>query len=104
VTLAGFPAFSPDGHRFVDAALDIDAGFMPNSISIYKVDEHGMQPEAVFPMGKTGPGKPVWLNSAALVFFETGYVKEQNRDVIARKPCLLEWENGKWRAPVPLHK
>lgn len=98
------PKFSEDWSKFVDVSLDLEAGYMPNVIRIYKLDDTGYvkEWEHRFPGSEQGPADPVWLSNSAIVFFVATFENEPSDSDIIRKPFIIEWENGKWNGPRAL--
>ncbi len=103
VDLYGIPEFSPDGRRFVEVSLDLEAGHLPNLIRIhrrtgesYSVEwKHGFE-------GIKGPAHPVWLDDSAIVFFEVTFEREPSAPDLKKQPFVIELENGTWKSPRPL--
>ena len=103
INLYSMPLFSPDGKKFVDTSLDLEAGYMPNLIRIFKSDgdkfakewEHDYQ-------GMKGPANPVWLDNGAIVFFEVTFDKVPTVANLKKKPFIVEWKNNQWNKPRPL--
>lgn len=67
-TLTGFPVLSPDNKRIAAASLDLEAGYMPNSFQIWKVDGDRLVMEYSIEPKEWGPSKPVWISSTSLKF------------------------------------
>lgn len=64
----GLPVLSPDNKRIAAASLDLEAGYMPNSFQIWKVDGDRLAMEYSIEPKEWGPSKPVWLTSTSLKF------------------------------------
>ena len=103
IPIYGMPIFSPDGKRFVDLSLDLDAGYHPNCIRIYKSEDnkYSIEWKHIY-QGMKGPADPVWLNNSAIVLFEVTFDKEPTVSNLKKKPFIIEWENNKWNIPRPL--
>jgi hypothetical protein len=103
ISLFGPPVFSPDGQRFVDVSLDLDAGYHPNLIGIYKMDadKYAIEWSHAYE-GMKGPANPVWLDNTAIVFFEVTFDKVPTVANLKKSPFIIEWENNKWNTPRPL--
>lgn len=104
ISLYHTPRFSEDWSKFVDVSLDLEAGYMPNVIRIYKLDDTGYvkEWEHRFPGWEKGPADPVWLSNSEIVFFVATYESNPGNSNIIRKPFIIEWENGTWNGPRPL--
>jgi len=103
IDLYNIPIFSPDGKRFVDVSLDLDAGYHPNLIGIYKLEDNEYIIEWKHNYQELkGPANPVWLDNSAIVFFEVTFDKVPTVSNLKKKPFIIEWENNKWNIPRPL--
>lgn len=87
INLYGIPIFSPDGKRFVDLSLDLDAGYHPNLIGIYKLEDnkYTIEWKHIY-QGMKGPADPVWLNNSAIVLFEVTFDKVPTVSNLKKKP------------------
>ncbi len=105
IDLYSKPVFSPDGNRFVDISLDLEAGHMSNLIIIYELkgDKYSQEWKHVF-QGIKGPSNPVWLNNSAIVFFEVTFNKVPTFSNLKKKPFIIELENNRWQTPRPLNE
>jgi hypothetical protein len=103
INLYGIPIFSPDGKRFADLSLDLDARYHPNLIRIYKLEDnkYAREWEHIY-QGMKGPADPVWLNDSAIVLFEVTFDKVPTVSNLKKKPFIIDWENNKWNIPRPL--
>jgi hypothetical protein len=103
IDLYGIPIFSPDGKRFVDSSLDLDAGHHPNLIKIYNLEDnkYAIEWKHIYKDVK-GPANPVWLNNSAIVFFEVTFDKVPTVSNLKKKPYIIERENDKWIGPRSL--
>jgi hypothetical protein len=103
INLYGFPIFSPDGSRFVDVSLDLDAGYVPNLIHIYKLEDskYALEWKYMFE-GMKGPSDPVWLNDSAIVFFEVTFTRVPTVSNLKKNPYIIERINNKWNIPRAL--
>lgn len=103
INLYSIPIFSPDGKRIVDVSLDLDAGYQPNLIRIYKLRDkkYAIEWKHIYKDLK-GPANPVWLNNSAIVFFEVTFDKVPTASNLRKKPFIIELENNKWNRPRPV--
>ncbi len=103
IDLYGIPKFSPDGTRFVEVSLDLEAGHMPNLIRIHRRtrENYAVEWEHAFP-GLKGPAHPVWLDDSALVFFEVTFDRAPSKLNLIKRPFVIELEGSTWQRPRPL--
>ena len=89
--------------RFVDLSLDLDAGYHPNLIRIYRSEDNKyfIEWKHIY-QGMKGPSDPVWLNNSAIVLFEVTFDKAPTVSNLKKKPFIIEWANNKWNIPRPL--
>ena len=68
-TLPGPPVASPDGRRFLSASLDLEAGYDPNRLEIWRVEAAGLHCEAVIDgEDRWGPDSVAWIGPDAVQF------------------------------------
>jgi hypothetical protein len=103
IVLYGIPVFSPDGTRFVDVSLDLDAGHHPNFVGIYYLEDGDFILEWSHTYhGPTGPSSPVWLSDSQIVFFEVTFDNVPTAPNLKKRPVLIEFADGEWTAPRAL--
>ncbi|RCK78090.1 MAG: hypothetical protein OZSIB_1866 [Candidatus Ozemobacter sibiricus] len=68
VTIDENPVFSPSGERFVTACLDLEAGFVPNGLKIYRVAKGKVTLEWSVSPSDWGPSDPRWKGEHLIEF------------------------------------
>jgi hypothetical protein len=67
--LRGPPVVSPDGSRFATVSLDLEAGYDPNGVQVWRVTEYGPRFEWGIDGGDAwGASDPAWVAGDALEF------------------------------------
>jgi hypothetical protein len=103
INLFGIPIFSPDGKRFADVSLDLEAGYNPNLIRIYRLIDNKYMIEWKHTYEDArGPADPVWLSNSAIVFFEVTFDKSPTASNLKKQPFIIDLKNNKWNRPRPL--
>jgi len=64
--LSGPPVVSPDGRRFVTTSMDLEAGYDPNEIEIWRVTDSVRQLEFSHRPDGWGPSDAVWRDTATI--------------------------------------
>ena len=91
------PVVSPDGERFVDLSLDLEAGYLPNYIRIYRLAHAGQELEWSRSFPDSGPSDAVWLDSERLILVENRISQVPEAPFgITRRAILLTHEAGDW--------
>ncbi|NLI76820.1 MAG: SH3 domain-containing protein [Candidatus Riflebacteria bacterium] len=65
------PVFSPSGQRFVTACLDLEAGFVPNGLKVYRVAKGQATLEWSTSPKEWGPSEPRWQGENTILFQKT---------------------------------
>jgi hypothetical protein len=87
----------------VEVSLDLESGYMPNLVRIYKLEGNKYEMEWKHSyQGMKGPGNPVWLNNSSIVVFEVTFDKVPSFSNLKKSPSIIKWENNKWNTPRPL--
>lgn len=70
VLVPGAPVFSPDGRRFLSTSMDLEAGYDPNRLELWRVDPaSGLRCEAVIDGGdQWGPDSVAWVGPDTVRF------------------------------------
>ena len=76
--IEGYPILSPDKKRIVVYALDLDAGYGPNILAIYLIQNDMLLLEFVVKPTDWGPSQVRWLNSKQVSFAKTWYDSKMN--------------------------
>jgi hypothetical protein len=70
--IPGLPVASPDGRRFLSASIDLEAGYDPNRLEIWRVDQAGLHCEvALDGAARWGPDSVRWAGPNAVEFTRT---------------------------------
>lgn len=92
-TLNGFPIISPDNKYIAAASLDLEAGYMPNSFQIWKVEKTDLTVEYSIEPKEWGPSKPVWISSTSLKFNIN--TLQEDHSITAEEAMLVK-NGAKW--------
>lgn len=98
VRLDAPPLLSPDGKRFATVSRDLEAGYDPNRLRIYRVAEDNVVLERSLEAegGQWGPSAAEWMGSDTVRFLRN--VHEWGRDVrCTLTPVRLVRRKGRWR-------
>jgi hypothetical protein len=68
--VVGIPAISPDLKRFVATSLDLEAGYKPNRIQIYRFGTGGLEREWHKDFAGSGPSNASWVDPETIFYFE----------------------------------
>jgi hypothetical protein len=91
------PVVSADGERFVDLSLDLEAGYLPNYIRIYRLQHDGQKLEWSKSFSDSGPSDAVWLDSRRLIFVENRISQvHETLFEVTRKALFLTHGAGDW--------
>ena len=100
-TLPGYPLFSPDGRYVVVAERDLMAGYVPNTLQIYRVTGSFTLVYDARPTG-WGPDNVSWLNATTVIFEKTTvpdtYFSDDEalRGRYRKEPATLQKIGAKW--------
>ncbi len=92
VTIDENPVFSPSCERFVTACLDLEAGFVPNGLKIYRVAKGKVNLEWSVSPTDWGPSEPRWKGEQVVEFQKTmrgGQITKPGRVVF--NPKTKHW-------------
>ncbi len=99
-TVPGEPLWSPDSAHFVSASSDLEAGYAPNTLELWRVDGRGLKREYVIDGADVwGPEQVRWLSPDRVSFVR---MTLRARDGQVRvPPQQLQRTRGRWilRAP-----
>ena len=97
--LADLPRLSPDSVRFAVVSFDLEAGYEPNRVEIWRPGADSLVSEFAHDFGTAaGPDSAVWRSADTLSFVRTRYV---TFDSYERTPSRLIRRNGAWRIEPP---
>jgi hypothetical protein len=73
---------SPDSQRFFVCSFDLEAGFAPNGMQVWKVKGNKLVKEFELQIPNWGPVEPVWLNGNELLFKRIYLDPENGKEII----------------------
>ncbi len=73
---------SPDSQRFFVCSYDLEAGFAPNGMQVWKVKGNKLVKEFELQIPNWGPVEPVWLNNKELLFKRIYLDTENGKEII----------------------
>lgn len=92
------PLLSPDGRRFAVLALDLVAGYGPNTLQLWRFEDSAPTMEWETSPTQWGPTDGAWEDTTALRFTQRGFCSElggTGRDMCQR-PARLYRSGGNW--------
>lgn len=96
----GYPLFSPDNLRFVAIEQDLDAGYSPNRMAVYRVTDNSVEEEFdLIPKDAYwGPGNTTWIDNET-IRFEMVWLDDSasSGDPYLSKFCLATRIGQGWR-------
>lgn len=93
-SLLGIPIISKDLKRFAVASLDLEAGYIPNRISIYQFFDNSIKKEWSKNFTASGPSDVKWINNAIITFFKN--FSKNGGQTIDKKLVTIKLVNGEW--------
>jgi hypothetical protein len=97
LSVQSMPIVSTDGERFVDLSLDLEAGYLPNYIRIYRLQHDGQELEWSKSFSDSGPSDAVWLDSKRLILVENRISQlHETPFEVTRKALFLTKAGGDW--------
>jgi hypothetical protein len=92
----GFPAVAPGARRIATASVDLEAGYDPNHIRVWRVTDTHLELEWGLDGGtKWGASDPVWRGPHVVTFTRhTLPSHSAGPDAIVRTPMRLDLRNG----------
>jgi hypothetical protein len=95
------PVISPDKKRFVTMSMDLEAGYNPNEINIWRLEQSGPELEYSENIGgEWGPSDPVWKDKETIGFKKNALNPESPGQVISTRALLLR-KGKKWEIHIP---
>ena len=70
IQLDAVPIISPDMKRLVTTSLDLEAGYMPNRIQIYRIEAVGIEQEWQKEFAGSGPSDAEWIDRETISYLE----------------------------------
>jgi hypothetical protein len=91
----GIPIISKDMNRFVTASLDLEAGYLPNRISIFRLIESEIKKEWSKTYTASGPSDATWTNNTVITFFENS--SKNGGQTLDKKLVTIVLINDEWK-------
>lgn len=66
--ILGEPVFSADRSRFLSVSMDLEAGYSPTALQVWRVDEAGLVKEYEYYPEAWGPSDPEWVTDGEVAF------------------------------------
>jgi hypothetical protein len=105
VTVHAPPVVSPDGHRFATASEDLEAGYNPTAIQIWRLEELGAVLEWTLEPGEVsmspeddpwGPHDLRWITPTEIRVEQVRFDAETNVRRVGGE-VVIRLTNGEWR-------
>jgi hypothetical protein len=93
--LSGVPIISRDLKRFVVTSLDLEAGYRPNRIAVFRFEDEGIKQEWSKDYTASGPSDAVWINNSVITYSEN--TSKDNGQTLNKKPVSLQLKEGEWK-------
>ena len=90
--ISGIPIISRDLKRFVVTSLDLEAGYRPNRITIFRFEDEGIKQEWSKDYKASGPSDALWINNTVITYSENTS-KDGGTDA-QQKACNFAVEGG----------
>jgi hypothetical protein len=99
--LKGPPVVSPDNRRFVAASMDLEAGYIPNEIQVWRLEPPGPKLEYSANFGEQwGPSDPSWKN-ADTISFKKNVLDPGSPSHLLSTPAILRRKGNQWELHIP---
>jgi hypothetical protein len=93
-SLLGIPIISKDLKRFVVASIDLEAGYIPNRIGIFRFLDNSIKKEWSKDYTVSGPSDAKWINSTGITFFEN--FSKNGGQTLDKKLVTIKLLNSEW--------
>ena len=93
-TLSGIPIISQDIKRFVVTSIDLEAGYRPNRIAIFRFTDEGITQELSKEYTGAGPSDAVWVNNTVITYIEN--TSQDGGQTRIKKQVKLQLTDGEW--------
>ena len=99
--LKGPPVVSPDNRRFVTASMDLEAGYNPNEIQVWRLEPSGPELEYSANFGEQwGPSDPSWKD-AETISFKKNVLDPGSPGQLLSTPAILRRNENRWELHIP---
>lgn len=98
-SLADAPLRSPDGRRFAVLSLDLEAGYVPNTLQVWELGDGVPVLEWALEPEEWGPTEGRWEGAGAIRFTQRGYCEALDLEggYMCDRPARLVLRDGGWR-------
>jgi hypothetical protein len=94
------PVISPDKKRFVTMSMDLEAGYNPNEIKVWRVEASGPELEYSANFGEQwGPSDPVWKDGDTIAF-QKNILNPRSPGQLISVPALLKRKGETWEIHI----
>jgi hypothetical protein len=100
--LSGVPIISRDLRRFVVTSMDLEAGYRPNRIAVFRFEDEGIKQEFSKDYTASGPSGALWINNTVITYFEN--TSRDGGQTLNKQPVNLELKGGEWRISMQQKK
>ena len=100
--LSGIPIISRDLKRFVVTSLDLEAGYRPNRITVFRFEDEGIKQEWSKDYKASGPSDALWINNTAITYSEN--TSKDGGQTLNKRPVNLQLKEGEWRMLIQQQK
>lgn len=90
----GVPIISQDSKRFVVTSLDLEAGYRPNRIAIFRFTDEGITQEWSKEYTDVGPSDAVWINNTVISYIENA--SQDGGQTRMKKQVKVQLTNDEW--------
>ncbi|NIQ39663.1 MAG: hypothetical protein GTN81_13885 [Proteobacteria bacterium] len=95
IPLIGVPIVSRDTKRFIVTSLDIEAGYRPNRIAIFRFIGDRVELEWSKGYTASGPSDAIWINDTLITYSENS--SPDGAQTLNKEQMSVILENGEWR-------
>jgi hypothetical protein len=94
------PVISPDKKRFVTMSMDLEAGYNPNEIKVWRLEASGPELEYSANFGEQwGPSDPVWKDEDTIAF-QKNILNPKSPGQLISAPALLKRKGETWEIHI----
>ena len=93
--LSGVPIVSRDLKRFVVTSMDLEAGYRPNRIAVFRFQDGGIEQEWSKDYVSSGPSGALWINNTLITYFEN--TSADGGQTLLKQPVNLQLMDGEWK-------
>jgi hypothetical protein len=94
MSFADIPVISKDLKRCVVTSLDLEAGYRPNRITIFRFVDNGVKQEWSKNYTTSGPSQAAWVDNKTVAFFEN--TTKNGGQSFSKKPVTVRLGKDGW--------